>query len=134
MNPTSTGTTRLRASRPVLESVIATVVRVAAVVEEAAAEDAVVEAADATMAEVVVGTDTVATVVGIAAAADTRSRCQVLGVRSWGRRRVFCDEPGQRDRKNKMKPRSEDRGFCIYGFRRFRFRLTSAAPSSAGMA
>jgi hypothetical protein len=98
MNPTSTGTTRLRASRPVLESVIATVVRVAAVVEEAA-EDAVVEAADATMAEVVVGTDTVATVVGIAAAADTRSRCQVLGVRSWGSTASFLRRAGPTGQK-----------------------------------
>lgn len=81
MSPTSTGTTRPRASPPVLESVIATVDRVAAVVEEAA-EDVVVEAVVVTMAEVVVvGTDTVATVVGMAAA-DTKTRCPVLGARS----------------------------------------------------
>jgi len=68
------------------------------VVEEAA-EDAVVEAADATMAEVVVGTDTVATVVGIAAAADTRSRCQVLGVRSWGSTASFLRRAGPTGQK-----------------------------------
>ena len=77
MSPTSTATTRRRAWRPVAENVtaigIATVVRVAAA--EEAAEDAVAEAADVTMAAaVVVGTDTVATVVGMAEA-DTRGRC-----------------------------------------------------------
>ena len=60
---------------------IATVLRVAAV--EEAAEDAVVEAAGVTMAvAVAVGTDTVVAMAGMVEEADTRGRCQVLGVRS----------------------------------------------------